>query len=259
MIKVRLAEDRGHADHGWLKAAHTFSFARYYEPTEMGFSDLIVINDDRIAPHRGFGAHPHDNMEILTYVLEGELTHQDSMGNSETIKAGEIQLMSAGSGVVHSEKNGSDDPVHLLQIWLLPNEANTPPRYQQLELLDNQKQNQLTLIVSPNGEDQSLQIRQETRIYAGGLTATGSLDIPLKEDHFYYFHLAKGRLSLNGHRFKAGDGARIYDETQLTLSATGLSTTDLSAIETDALHSDKAVVAEFLLFELRPYHEPRRG
>ena len=254
MIKVRLAEDRGHADHGWLKAAHTFSFARYYEPTEMGFSDLIVINDDRIAPHRGFGAHPHDNMEILTYVLEGKLTHQDSMGNSETIKAGEIQLMSAGSGVIHSEKNSSDDPVHLLQIWLLPNEANTPPRYQQLELLNSQKQNQLTLIVSPNGEDQSLQIRQDARVYAGGLTTTGSLDIPLEENRFYYFHLAKGELSLNGHPFKAGDGTRIYDETQLTLSATGL-----SAIGTTSLDSDKTVVSEFLLFELRPYHEPRRG
>ncbi len=254
MIKIRLAEDRGDADHGWLKAAHTFSFAHYYEPTEMGFSDLIVINDDRIAPHRGFKAHPHDNMEILTYILEGELTHQDSMGNSETIKAGEIQLMSAGSGVVHSEKNSSDHPVHLLQIWILPNETNTPPRYQQLELSDNQKQNQLTLIVSPNGKAQSLQIRQETQIYAGGLTTTGSLDILLKKDHFYYFHLAKGELSLNNHHVKAGDGARIYNETQLALSTIGP-----SAIETTSLNSDETVVAEFLLFELRPYHEPQRG
>ncbi len=249
MIKIRLAEERGHADHSWLKAAHTFSFARYYEPSEMGFSDLIVINDDRIAPHRGFSAHPHDNMEILTYVLEGELTHQDSMGNSATISAGEIQLMSAGSGVIHSEKNETDLPVHLLQIWLLPNQRNQAPRYQQLTLSDQQKENQLTLIVSPDGEAESLQIRQEARIYAGGLTATGALTIPLKHDRYYYFHLAEGQLSLNGHHFKSGDGARIYDEAILMLSA----------LESATVKPGTTLVAEFILFELRPFQEAPRG
>ncbi|WP_261533892.1 pirin family protein, partial [Burkholderia multivorans] len=168
MIDIRAANQRGRAEHGWLSSRHTFSFANYFDPQQVGFSDLLVINDDRVAPARGFGTHPHRDMEILSYVLEGALEHKDSMGTGSVIVPGDVQLMSAGTGVRHSEFNHSPDaPVHFLQIWVGPAEKGAAPRYQQTHVAADDKRGKLALVVSPDGTAGSLKIRQDTRIYAG--------------------------------------------------------------------------------------------
>lgn len=233
MIEQRLSQDRGYADHGWLKAYHTFSFARYWDPEQIGFSDLLVINDDQIAPGRGFGTHPHENMEIFTYILEGALKHKDSMGNGSVIKVGDIQLMSAGSGITHSEFNPLDTkPTHSLQIWIMPNEENREPTYQQQFISQDDKRGKLKLIISPDGEDNSLHIRQDIRIYSGVFDGDEHTTFTIPENRYVYLHVAKGSMTVNNLLFHAGDGARIRDEQQLIFS-----------------HGQEA---EILLFDMRP-------
>lgn len=239
MIEIRKANDRGPANHGWLNSWHTFSFANYFDPKQIGFSDLLVINDDTVDAGRGFGAHPHDNMEIFSYVLEGELGHQDSMGNGSTIKPGDIQLMSAGNGVVHSEMNASKtDSVHFLQIWIMPNVKNDAPNYQQIHVSNEEKQGKLRLIISPNGADHSLTIRQDAKVYAGLFDKNDTETFQLDFQRYYYLHVAKGSLHVNGQTFNAGDGARIREESALTFS--------------------NGNDAEILLFDLRPNELPTR-
>ncbi len=239
MIQIRKAHERGHADHGWLNSWHTFSFSNYFDPQEIGFSDLLVINDDTVAPGRGFGAHPHDNMEIFSYVLAGELSHQDSMGNGSTIIPGDIQLMSAGTGIVHSEMNGSNKtPVHFLQIWVMPNVKQKKPHYQQIHISTAEKQGKLRLIISPDGQQDSLSIRQDTKIYAGLFTQDEEAMFTADPHRYYYLHVASGSINLNGKTFHAGDGARIRQES--------------------LLHFSKGVEAEILLFDLRPHEKPIR-
>lgn len=233
MIEQRLSEQRGVGAHGWLHSHHTFSFANYWDPKQVGFSDLLVINDDRVAKARGFGAHPHSNMEILSYVLEGALEHKDSMGTGSVIVPGDVQLMSAGSGVTHSEFNhSSEDGVHFLQIWVVPDEKNTPPGYQQISVPDHEKRGNLRLIASPEGEDGALSIRQDLRIYAGLFDQGEQQTITLDDDRYAYIHVARGNVTVNGVTFKAGDGARVRHEKTLTFSA--------------------GEAAEVLLFDLRP-------
>ncbi|HDR9508801.1 pirin family protein [Burkholderia cepacia] len=219
MIEIRAANQRGRAEHGWLSSRHTFSFANYYDPKQVGFSDLLVINDDRVAPGRGFGTHPHRDMEILSYVLDGALEHKDSMGTGSVIVPGDVQLMSAGTGVRHSEFNHSPDTgVHFLQIWVGPAEKGAEPRYQQTNVAADDKRGKLTLVVSPNGDAGSLKIRQDTRIYAGLFDGDERATLELAPDRFAYVHVARGSVTVNGVTLGEGDGARIRGEQALTLA-----------------------------------------
>lgn len=205
MITIRNSEDRGHATGSWLDSYHSFSFASYHDPRHMGVSALRVINQDVIKPFTGFGMHPHDNMEILTYVLRGAVSHADSMGNKARINAGEFQLMSAGTGITHSEYNREAGDLELLQIWLFPNVRNAEPRYQQ-QLFDDSPG--LRLVVSPDGAEGSLQIRQDARIYRGRLEAAATTRQEL-QGTAGYVQLIKGQLRLNGELLQPGDGAEI--------------------------------------------------
>ncbi|WP_439213210.1 pirin family protein [Duffyella gerundensis] len=233
MIEQRLSAQRGRGDHGWLHSRHTFSFANYWDPEQAGFSDLLVINDDRVAPSRGFGAHPHRNMEIISYVLEGALEHKDSMGTGSVIRPGDVQLMSAGSGITHSEFNHSGvDEVHFLQIWVVPAEKETPPAYQQVTVADAEKRGALRLIVSPEGGAGVLRIRQDMRIWSGLFDDAEQQTFSLAADRWAWIHLARGAITVNGIRFNAGDGARIRNESTLTFS--------------------DGEQAEVLLFDMRP-------
>lgn len=233
MIEQRLSEQRGAGNHGWLNSRHTFSFASYWDPQQTGFSDLLVINDDRVAASRGFGAHPHNNMEIISYVLEGALAHKDSMGTGSVIVPGDVQLMSAGSGVTHSEFNHSNtEGVHFLQIWVVPAEKNSEPGYQQVSIPESEKRGQLRLIISPEGENGALRIRQDVRIYAGLFDGEEQATFTLGQNRYAYIHVAKGSVQVNGITFNAGDGARVREEEALTFSG-----------------GDQA---EVLLFDLRP-------
>lgn len=233
MIEQRLADARGLGDHGWLHSRHTFSFANYWDPKQTGFSDLLVINDDRVAKGRGFGAHPHSNMEIISYVLEGALEHKDSMGTGSVIVPGDVQLMSAGTGVTHSEFNHSrDNGVHFLQIWVVPAEKGSEPRYQQTRISEEEKRGRFRLIISPDGEQDSLQIRQDMRIYAGLFDGDEQETVQLDVNRYAYIHVAKGSVVVNGVIFNAGDGARVRQESQLTFSG--------------------GKQAEVLLFDVRP-------
>ena len=221
MIEIRRAADRGVAEHGWLSSRHTFSFAQYFDPEQAGFSDLLVINDDRVAAGRGFGRHPHRDMEIFSYVLEGALEHRDSMGNGSTIVPGDVQLMSAGSGVAHSEYNPSPkDPVHFLQIWILPSAASlgAPPRYQQMHVEAEDKRGKLRLMLSPEGGDGALALRQDARVYAAQLTGDETASLTLPSERYAYVHVAEGEVTLNGIALKAGDGAKLRNEQALTLT-----------------------------------------
>lgn len=221
MIEIRKAADRGVAEHGWLSSRHTFSFANYFDPEQTGFSDLLVINDDRVAAGQGFGRHPHRDMEIFSYVLEGALEHRDSMGNGSTIVPGDVQLMSAGTGVAHSEFNPSaDHPVHFLQIWILPSESalGAQPRYQQMHVSPQEKRGQLRLMLSPDGSGSSLALRQDARVYAAQLDGDETVSLVLPSDRYAYVHVAQGEVTLNGIRLTAGDGAKLREETALTLA-----------------------------------------
>jgi redox-sensitive bicupin YhaK (pirin superfamily) len=217
MIEVRKSTDRGHANHGWLDSHHTFSFGGYHDPEHMGFSDLRVINEDRIAPGSGFGAHSHRDMEILTYVLDGALAHRDSMGNGSVIRPGDVQRMSAGKGVTHSESNAAEDQTHFLQIWIEPNVLGIDPGYEEKRFEATQKRGQLRLIASPDGRDGSITIHQDAKLYAGLFNGAETQSVPLPARRRAWLHVARGEIVANGVTLKTGDALKLIDETKLEL------------------------------------------
>src|SRR5246127_4824712 len=219
MITIRKSNDRGHADHGWLDTRFPFSFADYFDPEQVQFRTLRVMNDDRVAGGGGFPTHPHRDMEIVTYVLEGALAHKDSMGNGSVIKPGDVQYMSAGTGVAHSEFNASKtEPVHLYQIWMLPDKNGHPPTYDQRNFSEAEKRGKLRLVVSPDGRDGSVKIRQDNELYATVLGAGESVKHELKPERHAYVQVARGSVTLNGTKLAAGDGAAISREKALELT-----------------------------------------
>jgi redox-sensitive bicupin YhaK (pirin superfamily) len=216
MITLRKSNERGHADHGWLNTYHTFSFADYFDRNHMGFHSLRVINEDRVAPAQGFGAHGHDNMEILTYVLSGALAHKDSMGNVETLRAGELQRMSAGTGIVHSEYNASKtEPVHFLQIWLRPGEKNLTPSYEQMKLEAEQKDNKLFLAASPDAG--AMKIHQDARVLIGDVTAGKEVTYEIAPGRAAWLHTIRGGVSVDGVELGAGDAVAVTDEAKVVV------------------------------------------
>ena len=238
MLTLRKASDRGAANHGWLKSFHTFSFANYRNLDEQGFSDLLVINDDRVAAGKGFGQHPHRDMEIFSYVLEGALEHKDTLGTGSVIRPGDVQLMSAGSGVAHSEYNHShNEPVHFLQIWIVPDVGGAKPRYQQEHFTTQKKRGRLQLIISPDGADGSLHVRQDARVYSALIDGQESATLELAADRYAYVHVARGSVELNGMALQEGDGVRVRKEQRLTL--------------------DNGSDAEVLVFDLRAQELPQ--
>jgi quercetin 2,3-dioxygenase len=221
MITIRPSAARGHANHGWLDTHYTFSFSNYYDPRHMGFRDLRVINEDWIAAGKGFGAHPHRDMEIITYIIEGELSHRDSTDTEATIKQDDVQRMSAGTGVVHSEYNNSAKPVHLLQIWIMSEANDLQPSYEDRTFGREEKQNQLRLIASHDGRDGSTRINQDAGVYASLLDSGKTLALDLRPGRHAWVQLIGGELNVNGTRLAAGDGAAISHETKLTLASIG--------------------------------------
>ena len=222
MIIIRHGNERGHFDHGWLRTWHSFSFADYHDPKHTHFRTLRVLNEDFIGPSRGFGMHQHNDMEILTMVLAGELTHQDSLGNTSTIRPGELQRMTAGSGVLHSEFNHSQTTdVHLLQIWIFPDKKNLDPGYEQKTFADDEKHNQLRLVASRNGRDGSLTIHQDANVYATLLDPGAELHHPIAEGRGAWLQVATGELEVGGQKLFAGDGATVTADAQLSLKASG--------------------------------------
>jgi redox-sensitive bicupin YhaK (pirin superfamily) len=219
MITVRPSEERGHANHGWLDTHYTFSFSDYYDPKHMGFRDLRVINEDIIQAGTGFGRHPHRDMEILTYIVDGELAHRDSMGREATIKQNDVQRMSAGTGILHSEYNHSTSPVHLLQIWILPEAEGLNPSYEDRTISTEQKRNQLRLIASHDGRDDSAKINQDASVYASLLDSGNRLDLSLRPERHVWIQLVRGKLDVNGTKLAKGDGVGISGETKLTLAS----------------------------------------
>jgi redox-sensitive bicupin YhaK (pirin superfamily) len=220
MISIRSAAERGHANHGWLDSFHSFSFADYYDPENMGYGVLRVINEDRVQPGAGFGTHGHRDMEIITYLLDGKLEHKDSMGNGSIIVPGDVQRMSAGKGVLHSEHNPSrDEPVHLLQIWIEPNVKGIAPGYEQWHLTPDQKRGRLRLIASPDGREGSVTIHQDAALYAGLLDGTGAITHAIAAGRHAYVHVARGSVRVNGRALEAGDAAKLEHEATLTLDA----------------------------------------
>ena len=219
MLTLRKSQERGYADHGWLKSFHSFSFAGYYDPRHMGFGNLRVINEDRIAPGTGFGSHGHRDMEIISYVMEGGLSHKDSMGNEQTIVPGEVQRMSAGSGVVHSEHNhAKGDTTHFLQIWLLPAQTGVKPGYDQKAFPEADKRGRLRLVASPDGAEGSVAMNANARLFAGLFNGDEAADVALPVGRKTYVHLVSGELDVNGEHLTAGDAALIEDEARLALT-----------------------------------------
>jgi redox-sensitive bicupin YhaK (pirin superfamily) len=220
MLNIRLNEDRGHANHGWLDTHFTFSFSNYYDPEHMGFRALRVINEDFIAPGMGFGAHPHKDMEILSYVLNGELGHQDSLGSGGVIRRGDVQFMSAGTGIRHSEANPSaTETTHMLQIWLLPNRNGFDPKYEQKSFPIDTQPNRLHLIASRDGRDGSFLIRSDAEVYAGKLDAGTAVDQTLTGNHGWV-QVASGTVNANGKALKTGDGLAIDGEGSVQIAST---------------------------------------
>jgi hypothetical protein len=218
MNEIRRSQERGFADHGWLKSFHTFSFADYFDPEHVEFGPLRVINEDRVQAGAGFGTHGHRDMEIISYVLSGELAHKDSMGNGSTIRPGDVQRMSAGSGVRHSEFNPShSDGTHFLQIWIQPDKANIEPSYEEKRFAAAEKRGHLRLIVSPDREQGSLLIHQDARIYAGLFDGLESADLKVQDGRRIYVHVAQGAISANGVALSAGDALKITAEPKLHL------------------------------------------
>jgi len=218
MITTRKSTERGYADHGWLKSFHSFSFADYHDPEHMGFGALRVINEDRVAPGTGFGTHGHRDMEIISYVLAGELEHKDSMGNGSIIRPGNVQRMSAGKGVLHSEYNPSRAAgVHFLQIWIEPNVRGIPPSYEEKHFDAASKRGQLRLIASPDGRDGSVTIHQDARVYATVLDGADRASLSLAAGRRAYVHVARGTLTANGERLEAGDALKVIDATEVVL------------------------------------------
>ena len=219
-MDVVRSDSRGAADHGWLKARHTFSFADYHNPDMMGFGPLRVINEDLIEPSQGFGTHPHKDMEIVTYIIDGALEHKDSMGNGSVIEAGDVQRMTAGTGVFHSEFNHSaEGSVHLLQIWILPREASLQPGYEQQHFGREDKLNQWRLVASSDGRDSSMTIHQAVDLYASVLEAGNELQHSFASGHSGYLQIISGSVTANGEQLEAGDGAAIYEIESLTVLA----------------------------------------
>ena len=220
MIQVRKAQERGHANHGWLDTYHTFSFASYQDHNHMRFRSLRVMNEDFVAPGQGFGTHPHNDMEIVTYVLEGALEHKDSMGNGEVLRPGEFQRMSAGTGITHSEFNPSaTEPVHLYQIWLFPERKGIEPSYEQKRFPEQDRKNQLQLVASRNAENGSLLIHQDARIYLSSVDAEKAITHDLPEGRYAWLQVLRGSVSLNGVSLDTSDGAAVSEETRLTIQA----------------------------------------
>jgi quercetin 2,3-dioxygenase len=240
MITLRRSNDRGFADHGWLKSFHSFSFADYHDPAHMGVGNLRVINEDRIAPGTGFGTHGHRDMEIVSYVLSGELAHQDSMGNGKeggrnagVIRPGDVQRMSAGTGVLHSEFNHAEgEPTHFLQIWILPSRAGIAPGYEQRHFDDNSKRGRLRLVASPDGADGSVTLHADACLHAGLFDGAEALIRAIDPNRTHYVHLVRGGLRVNGQRLKGGDALTLKGEAELRL--------------------DQGEAAEVLVFDLQP-------
>ena len=219
MIEVRKSEDRGHANHGWLDSYHTFSFGDYFDPTQIGFGPLRVINEDWIDPSTGFGTHGHRDMEIITYVLEGELGHKDSMGNGSVIRPGNVQRMSAGTGVRHSEFNHStDQKTHLLQIWIEPNVSGVAPGYEERNFDTAQKRGRLCLVASPDGRNGSVTIHQDAQLYVGLFDGAEQVRYVIAQGRRAYLHVARGGISVNGVALNAGDALKFLEETDIELS-----------------------------------------
>ena len=218
MMKIRRSQDRGYADHGWLKSHHSFSFAGYHDPAWMGWGNLRVINEDRIAPGTGFGTHGHRDMEIISYVLQGNLAHKDSMGNVQGIPPGEVQRMSAGRGVTHSEFNHAPDSVtHFLQIWIEPSERGIEPGYEQKRFDVAEKQGRLRLVASPDGAQGSVTIHADAALHAGLFDGEQSAELAIDPSRKAYVHLVQGALSVNGQRLQGGDAALLEGESRITL------------------------------------------
>lgn len=220
MISIRKSNQRGHFDHGWLNTYHTFSFDQYYDPRYMGFRDLRVINEDFVAPGRGFPMHSHRDMEIITYILEGALKHEDSMGNGSVIRPGDVQRMTAGGGVRHSEKNASEgERVHLLQIWILPNAENLPPGYEQKAFSEEERRGQLRLIASRDGRDGSVSLNQDVSLFASIIEAGREVAYEIDPKRYAWIQVARGALTVNDEKAEQGDGVVVVAETNLTIKA----------------------------------------
>jgi hypothetical protein len=233
MLTIRKSADRGYADHGWLKSFHSFSFAGYYDPEHMGWGNLRVINEDRIAPGTGFGTHGHRDMEIISYVVSGELAHKDSMGNIKGIPPGDVQRMSAGSGVQHSEFNHAPNEVtHFFQIWIEPNVKGIEPGYEQKTIDAAQKQGTLRLVASSDGSDGSVLIHADARMYSGLFDGTQNATLALDSNRKAYVHLVRGDISVNGMHLAAGDAAMLEHESQLRLD--GASTAEVLVFDLHA-------------------------
>ncbi len=232
MITVRRSEERGHFDHGWLNTYHTFSFASYYDPDHMGFRSLRVINDDVVAGEQGFGTHGHADMEIITYVLDGELAHRDSTGGGGVLYPGDVQHMTAGTGVRHSEFNNSKSPSRFLQIWIVPEKRGLQPSYEQKYFGEEERTNSLRLIAASDPKDGALKINQDVKLYASLLEAGKSVSYELPKGRYGWIQVAKGSVKVNGQELKKGDGAQISDESKIEVTSSGSET------------------AEFLFFDL---------
>jgi len=218
MNTIRRSEERGHANHGWLNSYHSFSFADYFDPKHVEFGPLRVINEDRVAAGAGFGTHPHRDMEIISYVLAGELAHKDSMGNGSTIRPGDVQRMTAGTGVRHSEFNPSPtDPVHFLQIWIQPNAAGIEPSYEEKHFADSDKRGRLRLIASPDAAEGSVLLHQDAKLYAGLFDGDESATLELQRGRRSYIHVARGEVRVNGSELSAGDALKVADSSTLTI------------------------------------------
>jgi quercetin 2,3-dioxygenase len=219
MIETRRAAERGHAQHGWLDSFHSFSFAGYHDPAHMGFGPLRVINEDRVQPGKGFGAHSHRDMEIISYVLEGALAHRDSMGNGSVLQPGQVQRMTAGTGVTHSEYNGSDrDPVHFLQIWIEPSQRGVQPGYEEKTFDADAKRGKLRLVASPDGREGSVTIHQDANLYAGLFDAGEAAEFTLAAGRRAYVHVVRGELDVNGQPLAAGDALKMSGEQAVRLA-----------------------------------------
>ncbi len=221
MLTIRKAEDRGHANHGWLNTYHTFSFANYYDPKQMGFRALRVINEDSVSPGAGFGTHGHRDMEIITYVLEGAIEHKDSIGNGSVIQPGEVQRMSAGTGILHSEFNHSEStPVHFLQIWLLPDKEGLPPSYEQRNFSTAKTPGKLHLVAARDGREGAVTVHQDVDLYAAVLNTGDRISHTLKAQRHAWVQVARGAITLNGLPLDTSDGAAISNETDVVIEAT---------------------------------------
>jgi quercetin 2,3-dioxygenase len=218
MLELRKAGDRGYADHGWLRSFHSFSFADYYDPEHVAFGPLRVINEDRVAPGQGFGRHGHRDMEIISYVLEGALEHKDSIGTGSVIRPGDVQRMSAGTGVLHSEFNASaTDPVHFLQIWIEPKERGIPPGYEEKRFEAQEKRGRLRIIAAPDARDGAVKIHQDAYVYAGLFDGTERAEHRLAQGRAAYVHVVRGDVDVNGEALTAGDAAKLTDVSVVTI------------------------------------------